>query len=102
MKARTLRELQEYFKQKAQERGFADETAQDTVLLMIEELGELAKAIRKHAGIKTERQARIPAIEDEMADLQIYLLHLANILGISLEDAFWNKEAKNDRRTWEA
>ena len=46
MKPKTLTELQQYYQQKAEERGFDDETAQDTLLLMIEELGELARAVR--------------------------------------------------------
>ena len=100
MKSRTLSELQEYYRKKAEERGFADETAQDTLLLMIEELGELARAVRKRAGIKTDDKEKIYELEEELADIQIYLLHLSNILGINLEEAFWKKEEENNTREW--
>lgn len=100
MASQTLSELQKYFHHKAIERGFDKETAQDTLLLMTEELGELAKAIRKTVGIKTEDTGKKYDLEGELADVQIYLLHLANILNIDLEQAFWKKEEKNNQRTW--
>ena len=100
MEQSRLSELQKYYKQKAEERGFGDETAQNTLLLMTEELGELARAVRKHAGIKIDDKSKVYAIEEELADLQIYLLHLSNILGINLEEAFWKKEDENNKRTW--
>jgi len=96
----TLKELQTYFKEKAAERGFSQETPQDIVLLLIEELGELAKAIRKQSGLKIDHKSKIPEIEDELADVFIYLLHLANQLNIDLEKAFKNKEQKNEKRSW--
>lgn len=100
-KPTSLKELQEYFKAKAVERGFDKETPQDAMLLMTEEMGELARAIRKHAGIKTDDKERIYAMEEELADMQIYLLHLANLLGLDLEESFWKKEAENETRKWE-
>lgn len=99
-KNKTISELQAYYEQKAEERGFGDETAQDTLLLMTEEIGELARAIRKQSGIKTDEKGKNYAIEEELADIFIYLLHLSNILGISLEEAFWKKEEENNKRTW--
>jgi len=43
----TVKELQKYINDMIDIRGFDDETAQDTMLLLTEEVGELAKAIRK-------------------------------------------------------
>jgi NTP pyrophosphatase (non-canonical NTP hydrolase) len=100
MNLKTLSELQAYYQKKAKERGFTDETAQDTLLLLMEEVGELARAIRKQIGIKTDDKEKIYEIEEELADIQIYLLHLSNILGINLEEAFWKKEQENDTRQW--
>jgi len=101
MEPKTISEIQKYYKQKTEERGFADETAQDALLLMTEELGELARAIRKNVGIKTDNKEKIYAIEEELADIFIYLLHLSNILGLDLEEAFWKKENENDSRKWQ-
>ena len=99
-KYKTLSELQEYYRGKAKERGFDKESARDTLLLMTEELGELAKAIRKHSGMPTNDKSKIYAIEEELADIQIYLLHLSNTLGLNLEEAFWKKEDENNKRVW--
>lgn len=100
MRPKSLTELQEYYKAKSKERGFDNESAQDTLLLMTEELGELARAVRKHAGIKIDDKTDVYPLQEELADTQIYLLYLANILGISLEESFWKKEAENEKRTW--
>lgn len=98
--SKTLPQLQAYFAEKAKERGFDKESPQDILLLLTEELGELAKAIRKTAGIKTDVAANKYDVEEEIADVFNYLLHLSNTLGISLEDAFEKKEAENNKRTW--
>jgi len=97
---KSLSELQKYYSQKAKERGFDKESARDTLLLMTEELGELAKAIRKTSGIKTDDKSQTYHIDEELADIQIYLLHLSNTLNINLEEAFWNKEDENNKRVW--
>lgn len=97
---KSLSELQTYYLAKAKERGFDKETPRDILLLMTEELGELARAIRKHSGIKMDNKEKIYAIEEELADIQIYLLHLSNLLRLNLEEAFWKKEEENNKRIW--
>lgn len=96
----TLPELQRYVEAMVQERGFANESAQDIMLLMVEEVGELAKAIRKQVGIKMASDAKPVNVGEEMADILIYLLDLANTLEVDLAQAFWAKEEKNAQRTW--
>ena len=100
MEPKTLKELQKFYAEKSKERGFDKETAQDTLLLMIEEVGELAQAVRKQAGIKTDDKSKIYSLEEELADILAYLLHLSNILGLDLEDSFWKKEEENKKRVW--
>ncbi len=97
---KSLSELQAYYKERAKERGFDKESAQDTLLCMTEELGELAKAIRKTSGMKIDAKSKIYHVDEELADIQILLLHLSNILGINLEEAFWKKEEINSKRVW--
>ena len=47
--------LQQYVDEMVNIRGFADETPQDCLLLLTEELGELAKEVRKsHTHIKND------------------------------------------------
>lgn len=96
----TLASLQKYFAEKCKQRGFENETAQDAMLLMVEEVGELARSIRKHSGIKIDAKEKIYAIEEELADVLIYLLHISNILGLDLEESLWKKEEENEKRIW--
>ncbi len=50
-----------------------------------EEVGELFKAVREGEGI-----------EEEVADVFAWLLSVANVLGIDVEDAFRNKYLTGD------
>lgn len=99
----SLGALQWYIHDMVVRRGFDKETPRDVLLLMVEEVGELAKAVRKYLGLKSdqERKDRYPALEGELADVFIYLLDLANLLNISLFHALHEKEQENEKRTWE-
>lgn len=94
--------LQQYIHNMVARRGFDKETPRDVLLLMVEEVGELAKAVRKCSGLKSdeERKDRYPVLEGELADVFIYLLDLANLLNISLFHALHEKERENEKRTW--
>jgi NTP pyrophosphatase (non-canonical NTP hydrolase) len=94
--------LQHYIHDMVVRRGFDKETPRDVLLLMVEEVGELAKAVRKHLGLKSdeERKERYPKLEGELADVFIYLLDLANLLEISLFHALHEKEQENEKRSW--
>ncbi len=80
--------LQRYYERAAVARGWADETAQECLALLTEELGELFRAMRKEGGDSA-------AAALEMADIQLYLMHLANITGIDLGEAVVEKEQIN-------
>jgi len=94
--------LQHYIHEMVVRRGFDKESPRDVLLLMVEEVGELAKALRKYIGLKSdqERKDRYPALEGELADVFIYLLDLSNLLHISLSHAFHAKEQENEKRSW--
>jgi NTP pyrophosphatase (non-canonical NTP hydrolase) len=94
--------LQLYVRDMVLRRDFRQETPQDVTLLLVEEIGELAKAIRKYIGLKVDERKSFeyPVLSDEIADVLIYLLHLANITGTSIFDAFYSKEQKNETRRW--
>lgn len=100
MKNTTLKNWQKYLALKSKERGFDNETAQDVLLLMIEEIGELARAIRKQVGIKADDKSIVHPLEDELADIFAYALHMSNVLNVDLEEAIIKKEEKNNKRTW--
>ena len=97
----TLRVLQEYLAAVCQERGWTKDSPSEKFVLFIEEVGELAKAIRKRSGLYHEAaKTQTFALEEEFADVLSYLLDLANCYGVDLESAFRAKEKINDTRTW--
>ena len=98
----TLRDLQRYVADVCQERGWTRDTPPEKFMLFVEEVGELAKAMRKAAGLYEERaKPRDVSLDEEFADALSYLLDLANCFQIDLEAAFRAKERINQARTWE-
>jgi NTP pyrophosphatase (non-canonical NTP hydrolase) len=97
----TLPQLQQYLDAVCQERGWSQDNYAEKFLLFTEEIGELAKAIRKTRGLYQEhaRQNTLN-LEEEFADVLSYLLDLANYFKVDLEQAFRAKEAINATRTW--
>ncbi len=90
--------LQRYYQRVSSRRGWSNESPKDTMLLLTEELGELARAIRKSEGLKRDAGYDNIGLQDELADVQLYLVHLANGLGIDLDEAVTQKEHKNHIR----
>jgi NTP pyrophosphatase (non-canonical NTP hydrolase) len=98
----TLKDLQHYLADVCQERGWTKDSPSEKFVLFIEEVGELAKAMRKAAGLYAERaKPRDISLEEEFADVLSYLLDLANCFQVDLEQAFRAKEQINQSRTWE-
>jgi NTP pyrophosphatase (non-canonical NTP hydrolase) len=93
-----LRALQLYYDTTARRRGYDKESPQDTMLLLTEELGELARAVRKYVGLQRDGDYSDAGVREEVADVQLYLVHLANVLGTDLAAAVTDKERINDRR----
>jgi len=96
----TLRDFQHYVTQLEHERGFSQQPVTEKCLLLGEEVGELFKAVRKSQGIAIDPNSKVGEIEDELADIFIYLCSIANRYDIDLEQAFINKEEKNKQRKW--
>lgn len=100
----SLEQLQDYMRRMVRERGFVQETPRDTMLLLVEEVGELAKALRKHIGLKIDQEKveAYGALKHELADVLILLLVLSNSCDVDLFEALHDKERKNSLRTWRA
>lgn len=96
-------DVQEYIRKVITLRGFANQRVQDKMLLLLEETGELAKAIRKtlpEASIDYNKIENYTNIEEEIADVFIVLTSICNELNINLYDAIINKEKNNVEREW--
>jgi NTP pyrophosphatase (non-canonical NTP hydrolase) len=69
-------------------------------LLLGEEVGELSKAVRKHKKMRIGTTSITGTVDEELAEVLIYLCAIANRLGISIDEALRKKEALNETRTW--
>lgn len=99
----TLQEVQAYIKNVIRIRGFSEQEVEKTMLLLLEEVGELAKSIRKNAtdmGVDKEKLYHYDTIESEVADVFIVLVSVCNRLGIDLYQALKDKEKENSKRCW--
>jgi len=101
-KSPTLTDLQNYVRDMVKRRGFEKETIEDVLLLFVEEMGELSRAIRDLKGLKVSRKREnvYKNLREELADCFIYLLDIANLANVSLKDALREKEKLNSARKW--
>lgn len=77
-----------------------EDTASKVFLHLIEEAGELGRSVLHR---ETERGKYFPGrapdrIDEEVADVFLQVLRLANMLNVDLESAFVKKFEKNRRR----
>jgi NTP pyrophosphatase (non-canonical NTP hydrolase) len=68
------------------------------MLLLTEEVGELARSVRHAVGLTRHGSSDVDNPAGELADVQLYVVHLANVLGIDLASAVTAKELENLRR----
>ncbi|MCL2574377.1 MAG: GNAT family N-acetyltransferase [Defluviitaleaceae bacterium] len=94
--------LQGYISQILELRGLNGQPIQNSLLLLTEEVGELAKAIRKNTkGMSIGADAKGSfAVAEEIADILIVLSEIANAMNINLVDALIAKEKVNANRKW--
>jgi len=97
----SLRDIQTYINKMIEERGFKEETAEDVMLLLTEEVGELAKEIRKNRKFKLDvEKSSQPDVSGEIADVFMYILSMCRVMNIDLLEALKEKEKRNLKRTW--
>lgn len=97
----TLADIQEYVSKLEAERGFEGNSLQQSALLLGEEIGELFKALRKAQKMSLDKNSIVGSLDEELADVLIYICSIANRSGIDLEQAFRDKEEVNKKRIWE-
>lgn len=96
----SLPQIQDYVRQMETERGLDRQDIMAACLKLGEEVGELYRAVRKRQGQPQDPEGRDADVGDEAADVLILLISIVNRCGISLEDAFRVKEARNETRVW--
>lgn len=86
-------------------RAFADErdwqqfhTPRNLVLALCGEVGELASEVQWLSDDELMSARNKDRLEDEVADVLLYLARLADVLNINLAEVAWRKMADNARR----
>ena len=96
----TLGDIQKYVSELEKERGFTEDNVLKKCLMLGEEVGELFKAIRKSEKIKIDYNSKFSSVDEELADIIIFICSIANRFKIDLEKAFRDKEEINKKRLW--
>jgi len=99
----SLTDIQEYIEKAVDMRGFTNQPIQDTMLLLLEEVGELAKAIRKtetSLSVDVDKPQSYSTVENEAADVFFVLAAVCNKFNINLFKALVEKEKANCTRNW--
>lgn len=100
-KKSSVEELQKYIKDMIQVRGFKN-TLLERMCLLTEEIGELAKEVRKtdkNLGIDVNKNYN-SNLENEIADVFICLMGMCDLINMDIVEGLKNKEEMNFKRKW--
>lgn len=96
----SIADLQRYVAEMEDERGFTAHTVHEQTWRLMEEAGELGRAVRTNNGQRTLTGDLVGSIDEELVDILIFACSIANRLGINLVEAIRAKEAFNETRPW--
>lgn len=98
----TLRDCQAFHAWFDEQKGFSHDLPLN-MMLLVEEVGEVAKEVRRlvHAADNQQKQQEARQhLQEELADCLAYIAKLANYTGIDLEKAYVDKMKYNMQRVW--
>ena len=78
------------------ENSLRPQTPRNTAISLCLEAAEVLEHFQWEDGVRN-----LPELEGELADVALYLLQLAHITGIDLEQAIYKKLDQNYRRSWD-
>jgi NTP pyrophosphatase (non-canonical NTP hydrolase) len=93
-----LNAFQHYYRRVAIQRGYSSEGPKECLLLMVEEVGELAREIRRRERLVRHGAASSSDEGKELADIFLYVVHMANVLEVDLSKLVQEKELINLQR----
>jgi NTP pyrophosphatase (non-canonical NTP hydrolase) len=97
-----LGQIQSFHERLDAEKGFDGDPVRN-VAYLVEEIGEVARAVRRLHRSKPAEADRTQLLEDlaeELADCLAYLAKIATSHGIDLEQAYVGKMERNSVREW--
>lgn len=98
----TIVELQKFVSTRCKERGWDNRTDIERLMFMIEEVGEVAKEVRKISGkYGYKHPGNTDHLGEELVDVLNFVIDLANSNDIDLEKAFRAKWLAVATRRWE-
>ena len=74
------------------------EVLEHSVVCLVGELGEFANTLKKVNRGDTSYQSARDHLEEELTDVFIYLMQIANQMGVNLEESYLRKLDKNRKR----
>lgn len=101
----SMKDYQRYIHELETMHGWLKVDLVHNCFLMGEEMGELFKAVRRYnkyfdEGKSTPAEQAQAHLAEELVDVFNYLVAIANRTGVDLEQAFREKNARNQERTW--
>ena len=97
----SIADVQKYIKDMKKARKFDGVTIEREMMLFLEEIGELAKAIRKNTNGSLDINKKYDTnVDEELADCFIYLVSIVNMNHVDMFKAFKEKEERNCKRIW--
>lgn len=97
----TLKDIQEYILKWKKLKKFNTTDPIYECFMLIEEVGELTKAIRKSHGNTIDPKSHVGGIGEEISDCIFFLFNIANIYNIDIETEFRKKDEINRKRHWD-
>lgn len=96
----SVKDIQKYIKDMIQVRGFKNSLL-ETMCLLTEEIGELAKEVRKTTKMTLDSNKQYNSnLENEITDVFICLMGMCELLDIDIVQGLKNKEEINFKREW--
>ena len=99
-KESSVKDIQKYIKDMIQVRGFKNSLL-ETMCLLTEEIGELAKEVRKTTKMTLDSNKQYNSnLENEITDVFICLMGMCELLDMDIVQWLKNKEEINFKREW--
>lgn len=96
----TMLDIQDYIAFMERKRGFHQNKPLEIWLMFVEEVGELAKAIREHMKLPLHERTNRYNLDEEIADVFIFLIRIANKFGIDVLAAVRNKILEDEKKRY--